>query len=83
MLLASFEGSEMFFLSFFEMGSEKFRRLDSFSRILAVAALGAFKNAIYDDPFSRLSDWNPNDENPCKWTGVRCSSYPQSSVIFM
>ncbi|XP_042438271.1 probable LRR receptor-like serine/threonine-protein kinase At1g63430 [Zingiber officinale] len=48
-----------------------------------VAALGAFKNAISDDPFSRLSDWNPNDENPCKWTGVRCSSYPQSYVIFI
>ncbi|KAG6475005.1 hypothetical protein ZIOFF_064222 [Zingiber officinale] len=52
-------------------------------KIFAVAALGAFKNAISDDPFSRLSDWNPNDENPCKWTGVRCSSYPQSYVIFI
>lgn len=38
-----------------------------------VSALLAFKRAIYQDPLSKLSDWNSKDEDPCAWSGVRCS----------
>lgn len=38
-----------------------------------VSALLAFKRAIYEDPLSKLSDWNSKDEDPCAWSGVRCS----------
>ncbi|CAL9116182.1 unnamed protein product [Musa textilis] len=24
------------------------------------------------DPFGALQNWNPSDDNPCKWTSVRC-----------
>ncbi|XP_031483116.1 probable LRR receptor-like serine/threonine-protein kinase At1g63430 [Nymphaea colorata] len=37
-----------------------------------VSALLAFKESIYDDPFSRLSNWNSLDEDPCNWSGVVC-----------
>ncbi|WOL05845.1 putative LRR receptor-like serine/threonine-protein kinase [Canna indica] len=46
-----------------------------------VMALEAFRNAIYEDPLSRLSDWNPHDEHPCNWNGVKCSGPPHISVI--
>ncbi|URE02258.1 Leucine rich repeat N-terminal domain [Musa troglodytarum] len=46
-----------------------------------VTALEAFRKAIYEDPLSRLSDWNPQDLDPCNWTGIRCASPPQNSVI--
>ncbi|KAJ8506133.1 hypothetical protein OPV22_007019 [Ensete ventricosum] len=46
-----------------------------------VTALEAFRKAIYEDPLSRLSDWNSQDLNPCNWTGIKCSSPPQNSVI--
>ncbi|KAF3796240.1 putative LRR receptor-like serine/threonine-protein kinase, partial [Nymphaea thermarum] len=36
------------------------------------SALLAFKESIYDDPFSRLSNWNSLDEDPCNWFGVVC-----------
>ncbi|KAL6651114.1 hypothetical protein ACP70R_010039 [Stipagrostis hirtigluma subsp. patula] len=38
-----------------------------------VSALLAFKRAIYEDPLSRLSDWNAKDKDPCTWSGVGCS----------
>ncbi|KAK9121314.1 hypothetical protein Syun_018931 [Stephania yunnanensis] len=38
-----------------------------------VSVLSAFKEAIYDDPFLVLSNWNALDANPCNWTGVWCS----------
>ncbi|KAF8702826.1 hypothetical protein HU200_032659 [Digitaria exilis] len=39
-----------------------------------VSALLAFKIAIYDDPLSKLSDWNSKDKDPCSWSGVGCSA---------
>ncbi|KAJ3680365.1 hypothetical protein LUZ60_016643 [Juncus effusus] len=39
-----------------------------------VYALSAFKRAIYEDPYSKLSDWNARDEDPCGWNGVTCST---------
>lgn len=41
-----------------------------------ILALRAFKQAISEDPFSKLSDWN--NENLCSWSGVACS---QNQVI--
>ncbi|GJN26892.1 hypothetical protein PR202_gb14859 [Eleusine coracana subsp. coracana] len=40
-----------------------------------VFALLAFKRAIFEDPLSRLSDWNARDKDPCKWSGVGCSPF--------
>ncbi|ONK64073.1 uncharacterized protein A4U43_C07F21810 [Asparagus officinalis] len=39
-----------------------------------VLALKAIKKAIFEDPLSVLSDWNP-DGDPCNWSGVICSKY--------
>lgn len=38
-----------------------------------VKALLAFKESIYDDPFSILSNWNALDADPCSWSGIQCS----------
>ncbi|XP_062226261.1 probable LRR receptor-like serine/threonine-protein kinase At1g63430 [Phragmites australis] len=40
-----------------------------------VSALLAFKRAIYEDPLSKLSDWNSKDKDPCTWSGVGCSAF--------
>jgi hypothetical protein len=40
-----------------------------------VSALLAFKGAIFEDPLSRLSDWNIKEKDPCKWFGVWCSPF--------
>ncbi|KAJ8449270.1 hypothetical protein Cgig2_002402 [Carnegiea gigantea] len=39
-----------------------------------VWALTAFKEAIYEDPYLVLADWNGLDPTPCGWTGVFCSN---------
>ncbi|KAF3335670.1 putative LRR receptor-like serine/threonine-protein kinase [Carex littledalei] len=33
----------------------------------------AFKRAIFEDPLSKLSDWDAMHRDPCSWYGVRCS----------
>lgn len=38
-----------------------------------VNALIAFKEAIYEDPFLVLSNWNTIDSDPCDWRGISCS----------
>ncbi|KMT12100.1 hypothetical protein BVRB_5g100530 isoform B [Beta vulgaris subsp. vulgaris] len=38
-----------------------------------VWALTAFKEAIYEDPYLVLADWNGLDATPCEWSGVSCS----------
>lgn len=38
-----------------------------------VFALTAFKEAIYDDPYLVLANWNGLDPTPCQWSGVFCS----------
>uniref|UniRef100_A0A0D9W7K3 Protein kinase domain-containing protein n=1 Tax=Leersia perrieri TaxID=77586 RepID=A0A0D9W7K3_9ORYZ len=45
-----------------------------------VAALLAFKKAIFEDPLAKLSDWNSKDEDPCAWTGVGCSPFDSRVV---
>jgi Leucine-rich repeat (LRR) protein len=49
------------------------RNSESFSD--DVSALLAFKRAIYEDPLSKLSDWNSRDKDPCTWSGVGCSAF--------
>ncbi|CAN6461737.1 unnamed protein product [Victoria cruziana] len=44
-----------------------------------VNALLAFKESIYDDPLSRLSNWNSLDGDPCDWSGVVCG--PGSKTV--
>lgn len=48
--------------------------------LCAVSALLAFKRAIYDDPLSKLSDWNSRDKDPCTWSGVGCSAFNRQVV---
>ncbi|KAJ4954430.1 hypothetical protein NE237_011213 [Protea cynaroides] len=38
-----------------------------------VRALTAFRESIYEDPFSVLSNWNALDADPCNWSGIFCS----------
>lgn len=38
-----------------------------------VSALTNFKEAIYEDPYMVLGNWNTLDANPCGWFGVSCS----------
>ncbi|XP_042504076.1 probable LRR receptor-like serine/threonine-protein kinase At1g63430 isoform X2 [Macadamia integrifolia] len=38
-----------------------------------VRALTAFREAIYEDPSSVLSNWNALDADPCNWSGISCS----------
>ncbi|XP_078167006.1 putative LRR receptor-like serine/threonine-protein kinase At1g63430 [Carex rostrata] len=45
-----------------------------------IHALSAFKRAIYEDPYSILSDWNTHDGDPCAWSGVGCSD-PDNRVV--
>ncbi|KAJ0963804.1 hypothetical protein J5N97_028926 [Dioscorea zingiberensis] len=45
-----------------------------------VSALIAFKQSIFEDPLTVMSDWNSFDSNPCNWTGIYCSR-PQNRVI--
>lgn len=35
-------------------------------------ALLAFRAAVELDPLGAFSDWNPDDCNPCMWSGVHC-----------
>ncbi|KAF9600252.1 hypothetical protein IFM89_005076 [Coptis chinensis] len=36
----------------------------------------SFKYNVLNDPFSVLGNWNYEDETPCLWTGVMCTSLP-------
>lgn len=45
---------------------------DSFVSV-EVWALTAFKEAIYEDPYLVLANWNGLDATPCQWSGVSCS----------
>lgn len=45
-----------------------------------VLALRAFKQAISEDPLSKLSDWNTLSGNPCSWSGVFCSQNQVLSI---
>lgn len=38
-----------------------------------VFVLTTFKEAIYEDPYLVLSDWNALDADPCDWFGISCS----------
>ncbi|KAI5591016.1 hypothetical protein BDE02_04G050300 [Populus trichocarpa] len=33
-----------------------------------------FRGRVNSDPFGALSNWNPNDIDPCSWSGVRCAA---------
>ncbi|KAK4787907.1 hypothetical protein SAY86_011740 [Trapa natans] len=37
-------------------------------------ALLEFKAGIYLDPYGALANWNPNQNDPCRWSGVKCIS---------
>ncbi|OVA13494.1 Protein kinase domain [Macleaya cordata] len=42
-------------------------------------ALLHFKSSVTQDPLGFLSDWNPNDNDPCAWKGVTCD--PRSGRV--
>lgn len=35
-------------------------------------AMLAFRESVHMDPYNAFSNWNPYDEDPCKWRGVSC-----------
>ncbi|KAH6763927.1 HAESA-like 1 [Perilla frutescens var. frutescens] len=35
----------------------------------------------FDDPNAVLSNWNPDDDTPCKWNGIVCDSSAAASVV--
>ncbi|CAN6483222.1 unnamed protein product [Victoria cruziana] len=35
-------------------------------------ALLEFRARVFSDPYGALSNWDPNDESPCMWSGVHC-----------
>ncbi|XP_010276980.1 PREDICTED: protein MALE DISCOVERER 2-like isoform X2 [Nelumbo nucifera] len=35
-------------------------------------ALLEFRARVSSDPYGALSNWNPDDSNPCMWSGVHC-----------
>lgn len=36
-------------------------------------ALLEFRSGVEIDPYGALENWDPNDDNPCNWSGVQCS----------
>ncbi|PKI50626.1 hypothetical protein CRG98_029013, partial [Punica granatum] len=37
-------------------------------------ALLEFKAGIYSDPYDVLANWDPNHDDPCRWSGVWCNN---------
>lgn len=35
-------------------------------------ALVEFRSRIHRDPYFVLANWDPNDSDPCMWSGVHC-----------
>ncbi|KAI9071148.1 hypothetical protein K1719_046898 [Acacia pycnantha] len=46
-----------------------------------VWALTAFKEAVYEDPYLVLSNWNTLDSDPCEWFGVSCTKDRRDHII--
>lgn len=39
---------------------------------IAGLALLEFKAGVYSDPDGVLANWDPEHDDPCRWSGVRC-----------
>ncbi|KAH0464243.1 hypothetical protein IEQ34_007029 [Dendrobium chrysotoxum] len=35
-------------------------------------SLLAFRSKVDSDPFEALQNWDPRDDDPCKWNGIQC-----------
>ncbi|KAI0515570.1 hypothetical protein KFK09_008235 [Dendrobium nobile] len=35
-------------------------------------SLMAFRSKVDSDPFEALQNWDPRDDDPCKWNGIQC-----------
>ncbi|CAA7410251.1 unnamed protein product [Spirodela intermedia] len=48
--------------------------LDDFCKLIADVgfALREFRLRVDTDPFGAFMDWNPDDSDPCNWSGVHC-----------
>lgn len=31
-----------------------------------------FRAGVSGDPYGAFTNWNPNDGDPCRWSGVHC-----------
>ncbi|KAK9088794.1 hypothetical protein Scep_027876 [Stephania cephalantha] len=49
-----------------------FQTNDCLSLNLDGLALLDFRAGVVSDPHCIFENWNPNDEHPCKWSGVHC-----------
>lgn len=43
-------------------------------------ALVRFRSGIEDDPSNALVNWNADDEDPCRWFGIRCENGAVTSI---
>lgn len=40
--------------------------------IISGLALLEFRERVSSDPFGTFANWNPEDKDPCMWSGVHC-----------
>jgi len=53
--------------------SNEMNRLHCFLLFLIVWALRSFKEAIFEDLYQVLSNWDTVEADPCNWFGVTCT----------
>lgn len=53
--------------------NEILSNLHCFFLFLIVWALRSFKEAVYEDPYQVLSNWDTVESDPCNWFGVLCT----------
>lgn len=53
--------------------SNEIKYLHCFFLFLIVWALRSFKEAVYEDPYQVLSNWDTVESDPCNWFGVLCT----------
>ena len=49
-----------------------FRAMICSSLNLEGLALLEFRSGVEIDPHGAFENWDPNDEDPCNWSGVHC-----------
>jgi len=58
---------------YYGVRNKEMKRLHCFFLFLIVWALRSFKEAVYEDLYQVLSDWDTVEADPCNWFGVTCT----------